>query len=193
MVSANASEQKGHAATAMAELKAFLALSVYLYICLGSVMLYKDAVLSGAGITVTASGIAVVKAMILAKFMLLGRMLHIGTRYRDKPLIWPTLYHALMFLLVLLVLTTIEELVVGMIHSRPVGESLTHIVGPTVLQGGAACLIMFLILLPYSAFTCLGDALGEEHVARLFFLERAAGGRLRDRLASPALPEQGAG
>ena len=177
----------------MAELKAFLALSLYLYICLGSVMLYKDAVLSGAGITVTASGVAAVKAMILAKFMLLGRMLHVGKGFRDKPLIWPTLYHAFMFLLVLLMLTTIEELVVGMIHSRPVGTSLLHVVGPTLLQGGAACLIMFLILLPYSAFTCLGDALGEEHITRLFFLERAAGGRLRDRLAGPVQPEQSAG
>jgi hypothetical protein len=64
-----------------------------------------------------------VKALILAKFLLLGRMLHVGTRFRDKPLIWPTLYHALMFLIVLLILTTLEELIVG---PSTVGRSPTR-------------------------------------------------------------------
>ena len=173
----------------MGELKAFLALSFYLYICLATVMVYKSAVLSTAGITFTIWGIAAIKAMILAKFMLLGRMLHVGKGFRDKPLIWPTLYHALTFLLVLLILTTIEELVLGAIDERPVGTSLAHVVGPTLLQGAAACLIMFLILLPYSAFTCLADAMGEQQTIRLFFLDRSAGGTLRDRLAGAAFPE----
>jgi hypothetical protein len=181
-----------HRLNPMAELKAFLALSLYLYICLGTVLIYKSAVLSSAGITFTIWGIAGVKAMILAKFMLLGRMLRIGRRYRDKPLIWPTLYHALTFLLVLLALTTIEELVLGAIDARPVGMSFAHVVGPTLLQGGAACMIMFLILLPYSAFTCLGDALGEQPIVRLFFLDRSSGVTLRDRLIGTVPPEQGA-
>ena len=55
------------------------------------------------------------KALLLAKFMLMGRMLQIGKRFRNKPLIWPTLYHSLMFLLLLLILTTLEELLVGLI------------------------------------------------------------------------------
>ena len=155
------------------ELKEVAALSLYLYICLGAVIMFKSATLREVGIDYTVWGIAAIKALILAKFMLLGRMLHIGTRYRDKPLIWPTLYLSLMFLILLLVLTTLEELTVGWIHRRSLIESLSHVVGPTFYQGLAASFIMFLILVPYSAFTCLGEALGEHEVFRLFFVDRS--------------------
>ena len=60
----------------------------------------------------------------LAKFMLLGNAANIGKRHKDKPLIWPTFHMSLMFLLLLLVLTTIEELLVGAIHGRTMSESL---------------------------------------------------------------------
>jgi len=159
---------------AVEEFKAFVVLSIYLYICLGAVLLFKSAVLQGVGITFTIWGVAAIKAMVLAKFMLIGRMLHVGQRYRDKPLIWPTLHHALMSLIVLLILTTIEEIIVGFIHSRALGDSLNHVVGPIFFQGIAVCFIMFLILVPYSAFTCLGDVLGERELFRLFFVDRRA-------------------
>ncbi len=107
---------------AVEEFKAFAALSAYLYVCLGALVLYKSAVLRDVGVSFTIWGIALVKAMILAKFMLLGRMLHLGKRYRDKPLILPTIHHSLMYLILLLLLTTIEELFVGLIHHRAVAE-----------------------------------------------------------------------
>lgn len=156
---------------AAAEFKALAALSLYLYICLGAVVLFKSAVLRGAGIDYAIWGIAAVKAVLLAKFMLVGHALHVGKKFRDKPLIWPTLYRALAFLVVLLILTTLEELIVGVIHRRAVADSLSDVVGPTFLQGIAVCLIMFLILVPYSAFTCLGDTLGERELFRLFFVD----------------------
>jgi hypothetical protein len=175
------------------EFKAFAALSIYLYICLGALVLYKSAILQEAGISFTIWGIAAIKAMLLAKFMLLGRMLHVGKRYRDKPLIWPAAYHALMSLVVLLILTTVEELVVGFIHDRTLGDSLSHVVGPTVFQGLAVCLVMFLVLVPYSAFTCLGDVLGERELFRLFFVDRAVDGAVRARLADRMPPAQTSG
>jgi hypothetical protein len=115
-------------------------------------------------------------------------MLHVGKRFRDKPLIWPTLYHALMFLIVLLILTTLEELIVGFIHGRAIADSLNHVVGPTFLEGLAVCFIMFLILVPYSAFTCLSDVVGESEMVRLFFVNRDVDGVVRDRLTSSLPP-----
>ena len=164
------------------EFKAMVALAAYLYICLGAVNLFKGAVLSEAGIHYAIWGIAAVKALVLAKFMLIGRMLHVGERFRNKPLIWPTLYHSLMFLVVLLILTTLEELIVGFIHDRAIADSLNHVVGPTFFQGFAACLIMFLILVPYAAFTCLSDVVGEPEMIRLFFVNRDVDGVVRNRL-----------
>jgi multidrug transporter EmrE-like cation transporter len=147
------------------------ALALYLYICLGAVLLLKAAVLQDAGVNFAIWGIAGVKALLLAKFMLLGRELKVGRRFRDRPLIWPTLYHALVFLILLLILTTIEEIVVGIIRHRPLFDSLSHVVGHTVFEGIAICIILFLILVPYSAFVCLADVLGERETLRLFFVD----------------------
>lgn len=158
---------------AVTELKELAALSIYLYICLGAVLLFKSATLREVGIDYTIWGIAAIKAVILAKFMLLGSMLNLGKKYAEKPLIWPTLHKSLMFLILLLVLTTLEELIMGWIHRRSLMDSLTHVVGPTFYQGLAVSFIMFLILVPYSAFTSLGEALGEHEVFRLFFVDRS--------------------
>jgi hypothetical protein len=167
------------------EFKAMLALAAYLYICFGAVILFKSAVLREAGIHNEIWGTAAIKALILAKFMLLGRMLHVGTRFRDKPLIWPTLYNALMFLIVLLILSTLEELIVGSIHARAIADSLNHVVGPIFFEGLAISLILFLILVPYSAFICLSDVVGEHETIRLFFVSRDVDGVARNRLRMP--------
>ena len=154
------------------EFKVVLALSLYLYVCLAALLLLKMAILREVGIGYTAWGVAGVKALVLAKFMVVGRAMGLGQRYRHRPLIWPTLHQALMFLLLLLALTAIEEVMVGFIHHRPLPESLAHIVGPTLLQGLAVCLVMFLILMPYCGFNALGAVLGEDKLYRLFFVAR---------------------
>jgi hypothetical protein len=135
-------------------------------------VLLKGAILQGVGVSFTVFGVAAVKAMILAKFMLVGRALHIGDAHRHRPLIWPTLYRSLVYLILLLVLTTVEEVVVGFIHGRPLAASLAHVVGPTLAQGVATSLIMFLILLPYFAFRSLGEVIGDRNLVRLFFVSR---------------------
>jgi hypothetical protein len=165
------------------EFKEFAALSLYLYVCLGAIVLFKTTTLQQAGVGYTGWGIAAVKALLLAKFMLVGRAMHLGKRFRDRALIWPTLYHSLLFLILLLVLATLEELFVGLIHHRAMADSLAHVVGSTFLQGFSVCLLMFLILVPYSAFVCLGEVLGEREVARLFFVSRSPNPSARERPA----------
>jgi hypothetical protein len=158
---------------AFGEFKEMAVLALYLYICLGAVVLLKAAILQDVGVHFAIWGIAAVKALLLAKFMLLGRALQIGRKFRNRPLIWPVLYHALIFLILLLVLSTIEEIVVGSIRHRPLSDSLTHIVGPTVFEGFSVCLVLFLIIIPYSAYDCLEDVLGERETFRLFFVDGA--------------------
>jgi hypothetical protein len=86
-----------------------------------------------------------------------------------------------MFLILLLILMTFEELFVGLLHHRAVADSLSHVVGSTFLQAFAVCLILFLILIPYSALICLGEVLGEREVIRLFFISRAPDPSVRER------------
>jgi hypothetical protein len=135
------------------------------------VILYKTAVLHGQGISFVPWGIAVVKALLLAKFMLLGRAMGVGERYTDRPLIWPTLYKAFALLVLLVVLTIVEEVVVGLIHHQSIAASLGELFGPRLEETMASILILLLVLVPYCAIGVLSEALGEGRLARMFFVE----------------------
>jgi hypothetical protein len=154
------------------ELKEFAILAVYLYITIGAVIMMKTAVLHTEGIDFAPWGIAVVKAMLLAKFMLVGRAMKIGERDTTSPLIWPTLHRAFAFLVLLIILTIIEEAVVGLFHHRSIAASLGELAGVRLEETLAGYLIMLLVLIPYFAFRVLGEALGEGRLAKMFFVER---------------------
>jgi hypothetical protein len=157
---------------AMHELKEFAILAVYLYITLGAVVLMKTAVLHTEGIVFAPWGIAVVKALVLAKFMLLGNVMKIGSRNTTLPLIWPTLHKAFAFLVLLIIMTIIEEAVVGLFHHQSIAASLREMVGPRLEETIAGYLIMLLVLIPFFAFRVLSEALGEGRLERMFFVER---------------------
>jgi hypothetical protein len=157
---------------AIHELKEFVILVIYLYITLGAVVLMKSAVLHAEGIDFAPWGIAVVKAAVLAKFMLLGNAMKIGGRNTTRPLIWPTLHKAFAFLVLLIIMTIIEEAVVGLFHHRSIAASLSELVGPRLEETIAGLVIMLLVLIPFFAFRVLSEALGEGRLERMFFVER---------------------
>jgi hypothetical protein len=157
---------------AVHELKELAIVTLYLYITLGAVILMKAAVLHTHGISFAPWGIAIVKAVVLAKFMLIGRAMKIGERKTNSPLIWPTLRMAFAFLVLLIVLTVIEEAVVGLFHHQSIAASLGELFGPRLEETLAGYLIMLLVLVPYFAFLILGEALGEGRLVRMFFVER---------------------
>jgi hypothetical protein len=162
---------------AIHELKEFVIIAVYLYITLGAVILLKSAVLHTVGIEFEPWGIAIVKAMVLAKFMLLGNAMKIGERDTTSPLIWPTMNKAFTFLVLLIVLTIIEEAVVGLFHGRSIAASLGDLFGRRLEETAAGVLIMLLVLIPYFAFRVLGGVLGEGRLTRMFLVERRPGER----------------
>ena len=157
---------------AMHELKELVFTSLYLYVALGSVILMKTAVLHTRGVEISPWGIAIIKAVVLAKFMLLGEAMDIGGRTTTGPLIWPTLRKALGLLVLLIIMTIIEEAVVGLFHGQSITASLSELGGPRLEETLAGFLIMLVVLIPYCAFHVLDAALGEGRLARMFFVER---------------------
>jgi hypothetical protein len=154
------------------ELREFIVLTAYLYICFAAVIYFKAAVLQAHDVAYAHLGLAIVKAALCAKFMLLGRVFHMGERFRNLPLIVPTLYRSFVFLLLLGVLTFIEEIIVGAIHDRTALDSISGIAGGTFHEKVATILIIFLILVPYFAFRSLGEIVGDKTLVQLFFERR---------------------
>jgi hypothetical protein len=157
---------------AMHELTEFAILTAYLYITLGAVILMKASVLRDEGIHYVPWGIAIVKAAVLAKFMLVGRAMKIGERYTDRPLIWPMLHKTVAFLLLLIVLTILEEVGVGLLHQQSLAASLGELFGAKLDETLAGIVILLLVLIPYFAMRVLSEALGEGRLVRMFFVER---------------------
>jgi hypothetical protein len=150
------------------ELKEFAAVSLYFYICFAAILFYKAAVLQAVGIGYAPYGLAAVKALILGKFVLIGHAAHVGERFAQKPLIYPVLYQSIAFLIMLVVLTLVEETVVGVIHGRTIVQSIADIAGGTWAQIAAICLLLWLILLPYFGLRQIGMVMGEGKLRRMF-------------------------
>ena len=154
------------------ELKEFLLIAAYLYICFTALAYFKAAILEVHGVEFAPFGFAAVKALICAKFMSIGHAIHLGERYKKEALIWPTLHRSVVFVALLLVLNILEELIVGYIHHRAMADSIAEIGGGTIHQFIATLIIMLLILTPFFAFRSLSEVVGERILFRLFFEPR---------------------
>src|SRR5580693_1181146 len=157
---------------AITELTEFAIIAAYLYVFLAALIYLKAAILHAHDIPFTTFGFAAAKALICAKFVLIGRALHLGERFKALPLIWPTLYKSAVFLVLLLILNALEEVVVGFMHHRAVADSLAEFGGGTLGQLIASSVVVLLILIPFFAFRSLGDVVGERNLVRVFFLQR---------------------
>ncbi len=154
------------------ELREFLVIAAYLYVCFTALAYLKAAILQAHGIAFAPFGFAAVKALICAKFMSVGHALHVGERYKNRALIWPTLYRSLVFVALLLVLNTLEEIITGFIHHRTLLDSISGVGGGTLEQLIATAFVLLLILIPFFAFRALGEVVGERNLVQVFFHRR---------------------
>jgi hypothetical protein len=155
-----------------AELREFTVVAIYLWICFTALAYLKFAILEAHGIAFAPFGFAAVKALICAKFVSVGHALHVGERFKARPLIYPVLHKSISFLILLLVLNALEEIIVGFMHGRSLADSLSELGGGTRDQMIATAIVMLLILIPFFIVRVLGEVVGERTLARLFFEPR---------------------
>jgi hypothetical protein len=134
------------------ELIEYIVISAYLYIYFGALLAYKATILLSVGVTFAPFGLALVKALISAKFIMLLEALKLGeSGKRASPLI-DILKKSSLFAVFLIVLTLIEELIVGALHGKVVQEILGEIAGGSLPQALAVGLLIFLIMIPYFTY-----------------------------------------
>jgi len=156
----------------VSELKELVVISVYLFIAFSALLFYKAALLHAEGIPFAPFGFAAAKAVICAKFVLLGNAFHLGDRFKTWPLIWRIVHRSLVFVVLLVVLNAIEEVIVGYFHHRSVTDSLGEIAGGTMQQWIASAVILLLVFIPFFAFRLLGELVGEENLVQAFLGRR---------------------
>ena len=142
------------------EIRRYLAVSAYLYVCFAAILLYKSAILSSVGEHFLPLGLAAGKALVLGKFVLLGEAAGVGTRTGGRTLLQRIARSSVLLLLVLILLTIVEEVIVGLVHGHSVGQAVAALADRPWLEVLASCGLMLLVLIPLVTVTEVSRALG---------------------------------
>jgi hypothetical protein len=149
------------------ELAQYWLICAYLYICFAAIVFYKTAILRANGVDYLPFGTAIVQALLVGKFIMIGDAVGLGESRRPRRMAFTLLAKAVFYLLFLMVLSAAEEIITGLIHGRTVMASILGLWGGTLLQVFATSLLMLLILVPYLAFRELATVIGPERLRAL--------------------------
>jgi len=146
----------------------------FLAFFLGLFTWYRRLVLAEYHISYLDYGVSLIKALVLAKVIMLGDFLRLGSKLRDKPLIYPTLYRTALFIVWVGVLDIFERTVEGLFRGQGLTGGVSELVSTGWLELLARCLVIFCAFVPFFAFKELGRILGEGALRELYFRRRAA-------------------
>jgi hypothetical protein len=136
---------------AQAEVRSYLMLSAYLYVCFGAVLLHEAALLREQGVAFENYGLAAVKALLIGKFIMLGDATGLSTRPKFATVLTAVAGKTVLFLLLLLLLSLVEELVVGRLHGQGFAATIQELLHGSPLALLAKSLLMTVVLIPLLA------------------------------------------
>ena len=159
-------------AKASEEFKRFMVIFLYLWVVFGLLSLHKSIVLSQQHLDYEEHTFAIINAFVFAKVLLTAEHFHLGTRFSNKPLIYPILHKCFIFTVVLISFHIIESVVVGVWHGHTIADSIPPIFGwnpKGLLAVGAMC---FILLLPFFGFREITRVIGRREMRYLLFERR---------------------
>jgi hypothetical protein len=160
------------------EFRRFLVIFFYLWVVFGLLSIHKSIVLSQHHLDVEEHAFAFINAFVFAKVLLVGEQLNLGSRFKNKPLIYPILYKSFVFSLVLIGFHIVESVAVGLWHGHTIAESLPPMIGWNprgLLAVGVMC---FVLLLPFFGFREIARVIGREELRALILKPRDRDPRL---------------
>jgi hypothetical protein len=151
------------------EMTAYWINVVYLTILFAVFTSYRRLILANYDISYSNWGISLIKALVLAKVIMVGSLFHFGRSLENKPLIFLTLYKSVMFTLWVALFALVESAIRGFIHGKGLAGALDHLLSEGTHEFFAKCLVVFVAFIPFFAFKELGRVLGKGKIWGLFF------------------------
>ncbi len=146
---------------------------IYLALVFAAFTQYRRFILAAHDITYTNYGFAVIEALILAKVIMIGDVVGLGRGLEKRPLIYPTLYKAVVFSCFVAVFKVIEHIIRDLWH----GESVIDNLLAFSLNGNheilANSMMVFVTLIPFFAVRELGRVFGGDNIRALFLRGRS--------------------
>ena len=167
-------EKPSFASRLREEVFKYSVVSGYLFMSFSLLLLY-EATTTGGEQTVLPFSIALVKALVLGKFLLLGDAMKVGSRAEAHPLLQRVALKSLLFLCVLLLFTALEEQIVGWFHGQSPAEVLHEFLQRSWLENLAPVLVMLLILIPLISVSEIYRQLGPQRFRQMWLSSPAQG------------------
>lgn len=162
-------EKKAHLKeVAKEETRNFISLFLYLALILCSFQFYRHLVLAEYHIQYARVGYGLIQALILAKVVMIGEAMHIGSLFGNAPRILVILFKTVVFSLFVMVFAAGEHFVEGLFEH----ESISQIWAAFIAQGKdeilGRVLLMVVSFIPMFALIELAQGMGEKGIHRVF-------------------------
>jgi hypothetical protein len=146
---------------------------LYMSLVFSAIIFYRRLVLAHYEIYLDDYFSGVLKALVIAKVVMIRAFLRISRRYEHKPLVFPVLYKAVLFTIWVMLFDILEIYIRAFIRTpspvKAFHELEIHLTN--VWLGGA--LLIFFSFIPFFAFKELVRVLGKEKVKELFLQKHA--------------------
>jgi hypothetical protein len=149
------------------EMRAYVIISFYLWICFSALLLYENSILRTNDLELLPLSGAAIKALILGKFILIGRVFKVGEWFRHEVVLYQILWKSLATMLLLLIFASVEDLLVGLVHGHAIADIMVEMMARSWVQWVAPSLIMLLVLIPFIAFEKVDASIGKGSLSRI--------------------------
>jgi len=130
---------------------------------------YKRLILAHYQIAYGEYGISLIKALVLAKIILIAEHLHLGRGLENKPLAYPTLYKSFLFTICVAIVNVVEFMIRGFLKAKGLNGATGMFMGHFSYEWVAWMLATFVIFIPFFAMRELSRVFGRGKISELFF------------------------
>ena len=150
------------------EVKEMLVIFLYLALFFCAFTTYRRLVMKEVGVSYFHYGFALIKALVLAKVVLLGQYARVAKIFNDRPLIVPTIYKVILFSFFTLAFEVLELVMGGLLHGKDLLGGLQEIVSAGRNELLARTLVVLFAFVPFFAFGEIARVLGEGKLSEMF-------------------------
>ena len=148
-------------------------LALYFAAWFCAIAFFSFALLREAAIPITPFGLAIIKAALCAKFMMIGKAIFPLKVDANRGLIKSIFWHSIVYLLIVIALSFLESGIDGLLHGKSFIESVSSFGHGDPIYIAALSIMYWLILWPYLIVLGLNQSLGDTAVRTILFGSKA--------------------
>lgn len=151
------------------EFHLYLLYTLFLTIVFIAFSTYRRLLLGEAPFNSIHIGYNILESLILAKIILLGQGFGLGEKFRNRPLIYPTMYKAIVFIFFVFIFSIMEHFIVGFFTSGVMENLYKSFKEKELYSILDKLIILFFVFVLFFAIVEANRALGEGKLFNLFF------------------------